>query len=164
MAKVKNPPVPLLAGLREELGRIGATVGLCHGCFDILHEGHVHHLREAAASADVLVVSVTAARHIDKGEGRPVFGDRARLSLVTALEMVDYAVLTDAPTAAPLIRRLRPDFYIKGADYDGSFDKRLHEERDALREVGGTFLTTSGHVFDSSTRAAHALGAAAGPW
>jgi D-beta-D-heptose 7-phosphate kinase/D-beta-D-heptose 1-phosphate adenosyltransferase len=77
--------------------------------------------------------------------------------VVAALEAVDYVVLNDAPTAAPLIRRLRPDLYIKGADYEDSDDPRLAEERAALHEVGGKFVTTDGGVLDSSTRAAAAL-------
>lgn len=148
--------VELLTGLRAEWGRQGMTVGLCHGCFDILHEGHVHYLRQAADQVDVLVVSVTATRHIGKGPGRPVFGDRSRLAVVAALDAVDYVTLNEAPTAVPLIARLRPDFYFKGADYADSQDPRVVEEREALDLVGGKFLTTDGSVFDSSTRALRA--------
>lgn len=163
--RTKALPLPILEQVRREYGRDGATVGLCHGCFDILHEGHVHHLRQAAALVDVLVVSVTPAEHVNKGPGRPVFGDRARLSVVAALEFVDHVVLNDTATAVPLVRRLRPDFFIKGADYEGGTggeDPRLVEERDAVLAVGGRFLTTDGRIFDSSTRAARALQPTAG--
>lgn len=85
----------LITGLRADWGRRGMTVGMCHGCFDILHEGHVHYLRQAADQVDVLIVSVTSARHVDKGPDRPVFGDRARLSVLAALDAVDYVALSD---------------------------------------------------------------------
>lgn len=146
-------PAGLITGLRADWGRQGMTVGMCHGCFDILHEGHVHYLRQAADQVDVLIVSVTSARHVDKGPGRPVFGDRARLSVLAALDAVDYVALSDYPTAVPLIERWRPDFYFKGADYEESQDPRIAEEREALDGIGGKFFTTDGSVFDSSTRA-----------
>lgn len=128
--------LPLARRIRDHLAHTGATVGLCHGCFDILHHGHVHYLAQAAAQVDVLVVSVTAARHIDKGAGRPVFDDRARTSVVAALGMVDYVVISDAPTAVAVIRELRPDLYFKGADYRGAADPRLDAERAALADAG----------------------------
>lgn len=106
-------PAGVIADLRAEWGRGGMTVGQCHGCFDILHEGHVHYLRQAAEHVDMLIVSVTAARHVGKGPGRPVFSDRARLSVLAALGTVDYVALSDHPTAVPLIELWRPDFYFK---------------------------------------------------
>ncbi|MFC9269631.1 adenylyltransferase/cytidyltransferase family protein [Streptomyces zhihengii] len=149
-------PADLIAGLRTEWGRRGMTVGQCHGCFDILHEGHIHYLRQAAEQVDVLLVSVTAARHVGKGPGRPVFGDRARLSVLAALDAVDHVALSDFPTAVPLIELWRPDFYFKGADYADGEDPRVAAERDALEATGGKFFTTDGSIFDSSTRALRA--------
>ncbi|MFC9281149.1 adenylyltransferase/cytidyltransferase family protein [Streptomyces collinus] len=149
--------LPLGRGIRDHLAHTGATVGLCHGCFDILHHGHVHYLTQAAAQADVLVVSVTAARHIDKGVGRPVFDDQARTAVVAALGMVDYVVLSDAPTAVTVIRELRPDLYFKGAEYRNAADPRLDAERAALADVGGRYVLTDDRVSDSSTRAARIL-------
>lgn len=150
-------PLPLARRIRDQLTGTGASVGLCHGCFDILHHGHVHYLAQAAAQVDILVVSVTAARHIHKGAGRPVFDDRARTAVVAALGMVDYVVLSDAPTAVEVIRALRPDRYFKGADYREAADPRLDAERAALAEAGGAYVLTDGRVRDSSTRAARTL-------
>uniref|UniRef100_A0AAU2W073 Adenylyltransferase/cytidyltransferase family protein n=1 Tax=Streptomyces sp. NBC_00008 TaxID=2903610 RepID=A0AAU2W073_9ACTN len=149
-------PAGVIADLRAEWGRGGMTVGQCHGCFDILHEGHVHYLRQAAEHVDMLIVSVTAARHVGKGPGRPVFSDRARLSVLAALGTVDYVALSDHPTAVPLIELWRPDFYFKGADYAQTEDPRVVAERDALEAVGGKFFTTDDSVLDSSTRALRA--------
>jgi rfaE bifunctional protein nucleotidyltransferase chain/domain len=145
--------VQIRVGLRE----VGRRVGLCHGCFDILHAGHVHHLQQAAGMIDVLVVSVTSANFVGKGPGRPVFDDSARLAVLAALRPVDYVVLNDSPTVAPLIRQLAPDSYFKGADYRSRADNRLADELRALEQVGGRFHLTNDQVFDSSTRAAIAM-------
>jgi len=149
--------VPAMVSLRQQLRQATVRVGLCHGCFDILHAGHVHHLTRAAELVDVLVVSVTPARYVNKGVGRPVFDDAARLAVLAALRPVDYVVLNDAPTAVPMILRLEPDVYIKGAHYGEGEDGRLAEELRALKEVGGSFELTDDEVFDSSSRAAAAL-------
>ncbi|MEM9662843.1 MAG: adenylyltransferase/cytidyltransferase family protein, partial [Planctomycetota bacterium] len=56
----------------------GAKVVLCHGCFDIVHPGHVRHLRQARSMGDVLVVSITGVAHINKGAGRPLIPQELR--------------------------------------------------------------------------------------
>lgn len=135
----------------------GATFGVCHGCFDILHAGHVHHLEQAANRVDVLLVSVTAAVHIDKGSGRPIFDDASRVAVLRALGMVDLVVLNLEPTAAGLLERIKPDFYFKGADYAVSADPRVTAESDMVRLGGGQVAFTDAAVFDSSSRAAMLL-------
>jgi rfaE bifunctional protein nucleotidyltransferase chain/domain len=151
---VERDAVPRLA---DRLASAGLRVGLCHGCFDIVHAGHVHHFEQAARDVDVLVVSVTPARFIDKGPGRPVFDDAARVSVLAALGVVDHVVLNNAPTAAGLIRALRPHTFFKGPDYQDTSDPRIADEQAALREVGGRHVVTDARVTDSSTRAASAL-------
>ena len=149
--------IPLAAQLAAQARAAGATVGLCHGCFDVLHAGHVYHFDQAARRVDLLVASITPARYVGKDEGRPIFDDEARLAVVGALAAVDFVLLNDAPTSADLIRRLRPHVYFKGADYGDGTDPRLAEELAALREAGGEFVVTDGRVFDSSTRVASVL-------
>jgi cytidyltransferase-like protein len=149
--------IPLAAQLAAEARVAGVTVGLCHGCFDVLHAGHVHHFDQAARRVDLLIASITPAQYVGKDEGRPIFNDEARLAVVAALAAVDLVLLNDAPTSAGLIRRLRPHLYFKGADYGDRADPRLAEELAALREAGGEFVVTDGRVFDSSTRVARVL-------
>jgi rfaE bifunctional protein nucleotidyltransferase chain/domain len=153
----KVVPVTALGDLRDELRRRGLTVGLAHGCFDILHSGHVHYLTQAARRCDVLVVSITSARHVNKGPGRPVFDDDARSAVLSALAVVGHVVINDHATAIPVLEALRPDYYFKGADYTNTDDPRLLDEVDVLRKHGGAFVLTDGSVFDSSTRAVRAL-------
>lgn len=97
----------------------GRRVVLTNGCFDVLHAGHVASLRGARGFGDALIVGVNGDAQVRrmKGAGRPVFPIAERLELLEALEDVDLVVPFDDPTAAELIRRLRPDVYVKGGDY-----------------------------------------------
>lgn len=97
------------ANLRENFRREGKTVVLCHGVFDLLHYGHIEHLREAKAQGDVLVVSVTAARFVNKGPGRPYFNDAQRLSFLSELDCVDYVLLSEAVTVHDIVRCVQPE-------------------------------------------------------
>ena len=105
------------APIREQLRNDGKTIVLCHGVFDLVHYGHIEHLQEASAQGDVLVVSVTAAKYVNKGPGRPYFSDQQRLKFLAELECVDYVVIFDEPTAEALITKVHPDVYVKGGDY-----------------------------------------------
>ncbi|MFG1610263.1 adenylyltransferase/cytidyltransferase family protein [Actinoplanes sp. NPDC049265] len=157
LSTAKTLSTAAMTEFRAPLRERGLTVGLCHGCFDILHNGHVFYLTQAAGLCDVLVVSITSARHVNKGPGRPVFGDEARAAVLSALSMVDRVVTNDHPTAVPVIEALQPDFYFKGADYAGNDDSRLREEVEVLQQYGGALVLTDGAVLDSSSRAARVL-------
>lgn len=155
--RVKIITAELAEQISRHLRANGSTLGICHGCFDIIHSGHIHYLKQAAQQVDVLLVSVTAAEYVNKGPGRPVFDDEARMAILAELAVVDYVVLNRSPTATGLLRRIGPDFYFKGADYTGLSDPRLIEENAALRDAGGELVLTDGSVSDSSTRAARVL-------
>ncbi|KAA5835074.1 adenylyltransferase/cytidyltransferase family protein [Saccharopolyspora hirsuta] len=157
MSPSKKISIPEALELREQFARSGISLGMCHGCFDILHSGHIHHLSQAAKHSDRLLVSVTAAKSINKGPGRPIFDDTARTTVLAALEVVDLVVLNEELTAVPLIQALKPDHYFKGADYADLQDPRVAAEVAAVEAAGGTFVLTDGAVFDSSTRAAGLL-------
>ncbi len=91
-----------------------------NGVFDLLHAGHVTLLEAARAEGDALVVAVNSdasARRLGKGPDRPVVGEAERARLLAALAAVDCVVLFDEDTPLELIRRLRPDVLVKGADY-----------------------------------------------
>ena len=88
--------------------------------FDLLHVGHVALLEAARAAGQVLVVGVNSdasVRRLGKGADRPLVPEADRARLVAALESVDCVVLFDQETPKELIRRLRPDILVKGADY-----------------------------------------------
>jgi D-beta-D-heptose 7-phosphate kinase/D-beta-D-heptose 1-phosphate adenosyltransferase len=101
-------------------GTLSGPLVFTNGVFDLLHIGHVALLEAARAEGTALVVAVNSdasVRRLGKGADRPVVpqGDRARL--VAALQCVDAVVLFDDETPLALIRRLRPDVLVKGADY-----------------------------------------------
>lgn len=91
-----------------------------NGVFDLLHAGHVALLEAARAEGSALVIGVNtdaSTRRLGKGAGRPVVDERQRARLVAALACVDCVVLFDEDTPLALIRLLRPDVLVKGADY-----------------------------------------------
>jgi D-beta-D-heptose 7-phosphate kinase/D-beta-D-heptose 1-phosphate adenosyltransferase len=91
-----------------------------NGVFDLLHAGHVALLEAARAEGDALIVGVNrdaSARRLGKGPDRPVTGETERARLIAALAAVDCVVLFDEDTPLNVIRKLRPDVLVKGADY-----------------------------------------------
>jgi rfaE bifunctional protein nucleotidyltransferase chain/domain len=124
---------------------------LAHGCFDVVHPGHIRHLRWAKAQGDVLVCSVTADRHIAKGPGRPWVPELLRAENLAALEMVDYVVITDAPDAVGVITALKPDLYVKGFEYKYRHDPVTNAEQAAVLAGGGRLAMSPNDVVYSST-------------
>ncbi len=142
-----------LAGVRAA----GQTVVQCHGCFDIVHPGHIRYLQFARTLADVLVVSVTGDALIDKGHDRPWIPQELRAESLAALEFVDWVVIDPNPTACELLERVRPDVYVKGREYALSTDARFLRERQIVERNGGRVVFSSGEVVFSSTRLAQSL-------
>jgi D-beta-D-heptose 7-phosphate kinase/D-beta-D-heptose 1-phosphate adenosyltransferase len=99
--------------------RLGQRVAFTNGCFDVLHAGHVQYLQEARAQGDLLVVGLNSDAGVRalKGDGRPVHPAEARALVLAALQAVDYITIFDEPTPLDLIRAVRPDVLVKGADY-----------------------------------------------
>jgi len=127
-------PVVSLTTLAEQLSRArtdGKQIVLTNGIFDLLHVGHLRYLRQARSQGDLLVVGVNADSAIAK-PGRPLVPAEERAELVAALEPVSYVVIFNDMTADALLRVVRPDIYVKGADYS---EATLPEARTA-REVG----------------------------
>ena len=114
----------------------GDRIVFTNGCFDLLHPGHVQSLRRARALGDVLVVGLNSDDSVRrlKGRGRPVMPATARAEVLLELRSVDHVIVFDAPTPVEVLRELRPDVYVKGADWRG---KPL-AEADLVRELGGT--------------------------
>ncbi len=108
--------------LDERLGewrRHGLRIGFTNGCFDLLHRGHVKLLAEARAACDRLVVGLNsdASTARLKGKGRPINPAEGRAEVLAALEAVDLVVVFEEDTPLELIKRVRPDVLVKGADY-----------------------------------------------
>jgi D-beta-D-heptose 7-phosphate kinase/D-beta-D-heptose 1-phosphate adenosyltransferase len=111
-----------LASLIPELERrrrLGQKVAFTNGCFDVLHAGHVQYLQAARAQGDVLVVGLNSDSSVRqlKGPGRPVNALEARAQVLAALQAVDLVAVFDEPTPLELLKVIRPDVLVKGADY-----------------------------------------------
>jgi D-beta-D-heptose 7-phosphate kinase / D-beta-D-heptose 1-phosphate adenosyltransferase len=104
-----------VAGWRAQ----GLKVGFANGCFDLIHPGHVHLLTEARARCDRLVVALNTDASVQrlKGPTRPLQNETARAIVMASLSPVDLVVLFSEETPVELIRTLRPDVLVKGADY-----------------------------------------------
>ncbi|TRZ48687.1 D-glycero-beta-D-manno-heptose 1-phosphate adenylyltransferase [bacterium] len=97
----------------------GKKIVFTNGCFDLLHYGHVKYLQQSKAKGDILIVAVNSDASVRriKGKNRPVVSERYRIRVVAALESVDYALFFREDTPLKLIRAIKPDVLVKGADW-----------------------------------------------
>lgn len=111
----KSVLIDVIKDLKENNVKIAAT----NGCFDILHVGHVKYLKEAKKCGDVLVVGLNSDVSVKmlKGETRPINPQNDRAEVLTALSCVDYVVIFDEISPIELLKSIKPDVYVKGADY-----------------------------------------------
>ena len=103
-ARSKIKPLPELATVLDGLRGQGRKVVHCHGVFDLLHVGHLRYFDEAKAMGDVLVVTLTTDKHVNKGPHRPAFTEQLRAEVLAALECVDFVAINPTPTAVEAIR------------------------------------------------------------
>jgi D-beta-D-heptose 7-phosphate kinase/D-beta-D-heptose 1-phosphate adenosyltransferase len=123
--------------LSAELGRhraAGKKIVFTNGCFDLIHLGHVKYFQFAKAQGDLLVVGVNTDDSIRrlKGDSRPIISEADRLGVLEELSSIDYVVTFDDATPIELIKAVRPDVLVKGADYAKE------------NVVGGTFVESLG--------------------
>lgn len=97
----------------------GQVVAFANGHFDLLHVGHLRYLQAAREQGDLLVVGLNDDGSVAslKGPGRPIVPAGERAELLAALQPVDYVVIFDGDSPAPLLAELRPDIHCKGTDY-----------------------------------------------
>ncbi|MBH23316.1 MAG: hypothetical protein CMH57_02410 [Myxococcales bacterium] len=140
-----------LQTIREELRSQGKRVVQCHGCFDIVHPGHIRYLRFAREQGDALIVSVSGDDVVGKGFDRPYINETLRLENLAALEFVDYVCLDHHTWAGPILEIVKPDVYVKGKEYETNADPRFLKEKKLVEDYGGTVIFSSGDVVYSST-------------
>ena len=109
-------------GLIHQVNRwriLGKTIAFTNGCFDILHQGHIASLSDAAREADFLIVGLNSDQSTKrlKGPGRPINDQHSRSIVLASLLMVDAVTLFDEDTPLELINAVRPDVLVKGGDY-----------------------------------------------
>tara|TARA_B100000780_G_scaffold242104_1_gene184772 strand:- start:1005 stop:2552 length:1548 start_codon:yes stop_codon:yes gene_type:complete len=126
---------------------------LCHGVFDIVHPGHVRHLTYAKSQADIMIVSCTGDKFIDKGIYRPHIPQKMRALNLAAFEMVDYVLIDENKKPLNLLKKLKPDYFAKGFEYTSKgLPAATQEEKTALDKFGGKLIFTPGDIVYSSTK------------
>ena len=91
-----------------------------NGCFDILHPGHIHILSKAKSLGDILVVGLNSDLSVKKlkGDKRPLVSEDDRSRMLLSLRFVDYVIIFNELTPLKVIKKIKPDFLVKGGDYN----------------------------------------------
>ena len=150
---MKIVPLENLAQIVEQAKCDGKRVVHCHGVFDLLHIGHIRHFEQAKQMGDILVVTITTDKYVDKGPARPAFPEKLRAEAIASLGMVDYVAVNPYPTAEDTLRLLHPDIYVKGSEFKVIFSDmtgKIAGEAEVTRELGIKIAFTEDIVFSST--------------
>ena len=142
MSRLLEKKIADLRKLKELIPHLksrGKKVVFTNGCFDLLHYGHAKYLQDARKKGDILIVGINSDASVKriKGKVRPVVGEKDRLRLVASLESVDYAVLFNEDTPLKIIKAVKPNVLVKGADWN----RNNIVGRDIVLSYGGCVST-----------------------
>ncbi len=139
MPKFKIKKLKALKEIVSASKKRGGKVVFTNGCFDILHLGHIKYLEKAKSLGNRLIVAVNSDASVRriKGNRHPVFPQKARATLVAALECVDYVIIFAETTPLRLIKALKPDILVKGSDWR----KRDIVGKDFVKSYGGKVVS-----------------------
>ncbi len=151
--------------LEKELMKIrietpGVKIALCHGVFDLVHPGHLEHLRQAKKLGEILILSITADKFVNKGPNRPYFNQDQRAMFLAAIEMVNFVYVAESDSAITAIELVKPDFYVKGSDYQVLQDDitgKIRVEKETIEKLGGKLVFTDGFKSSSTNLINEAL-------
>jgi rfaE bifunctional protein kinase chain/domain/rfaE bifunctional protein nucleotidyltransferase chain/domain len=132
----------------------GKKIVMCHGTFDLVHPGHIRHLYYAKEKGDILIVSLTGDKFVTKKTSGTYVPEDLRVRNIAALELVDYTFIDQDYTPIKSIKRIKPDLFVKGFEYndnDNANDKTL-DEKEAVEKFGGKIIFSPGDVVYSSTK------------
>ena len=158
MDKIKNQYSKKILSLEKLKTAVGKKprkqkIILCHGNFDVVHPGHIRHLIYAKSKADLLIVSITADKHIQKGTYRPFVPENFRALNLAAFEMVDFVTIDNNKKPIKLLQNLKPDFFAKGFEYSsGTLPPATQEEAKVVEKYSGEMIFTPGDIIYSSTQ------------
>ena len=147
-----------VSNLLKKIGKFPRKkkVAMCHGVFDLVHPGHLRHLSFSKQKADILIVSVTSDRFIEKGIYRPHIPEDIRALNLSYIEIVDYVIIDENKTPIENLKIIMPDFFAKGYEYskinNSKINKKTDEESKTIRSYGGKMLFTPGDVVHSSSK------------
>lgn len=155
MSRDKIKPAVQLQEILMKHREAGKKVVQCHGTFDLLHPGHLKHMEAAKAFGDLLVVSITGDKWVNRGPGRPVYNQNVRSQFIAGFGCVDYVVIDEGDRPIKLLKRLRPDVFVKGGDYEEQAYQKSSltcEEREAVESYGGKMKFTHEDLVMSSSQ------------
>jgi rfaE bifunctional protein nucleotidyltransferase chain/domain len=153
MTQNKIIPFGELSTLATKLKSQGKKLVLCHGVFDLLHPGHFKHFEAARKFGDILFVTISADRFVNKGPGRPIFNENLRAETLAAIQLIDYVSINYSNLANTIIEAIKPDFYVKGQDYkidEDDITGGIIDERNKVEEFGGKLVFTEEIQFSST--------------
>jgi len=136
-----------ITGVIQDLRDKSKKIVFTNGVFDVLHRGHVEYLSKSKDLGDILIVGINSDSSVRrlKGEGRPLNCEDDRVVVLDSLKHVDYTVVFEDDTPYELIKMIKPDFLVKGSDYDGSVtdpeNKKYIVGSDIVRKNGGVVVT-----------------------
>lgn len=126
---------------------------MCHGSFDIVHPGHIRHLLFAKSKGDILIASITSDAHISKANIRPYVPEDLRAINLAAFDMVDYVIIDREATPLNNLRKIQPDYFVKGYEYiEGSIHPKTSEELEVVESYGGEIIFSPGDIVYSSSK------------
>ena len=122
MIKLKIKTLLSLTKIIAKHKKAKQKIVFTNGCFDLLHRGHVNYLQTAKKKGDILVVAINSDASIRKlkGNSRPINSQQDRSELIAALESVDYVTIFPQSTPLEVIKKIKPDILVKGADWKAS--------------------------------------------
>lgn len=141
-----------LAEKINELKSEGKRIVHCHGCFDLMHIGHIKYFQAAKKMGNILVVTISPDIYVDKGPGRPVFNQNLRAESIASLECVDFVAINKWSTAEETLKLIQPDIYVKGQEFENLEDKtgKIQKEYKIIKEIGAELRFTHEIVFSST--------------
>ena len=139
--------------LKQKLKKQKVKISLAHGVFDLFHIGHLKHLKEAKKYGTILIVSLTKDKHVIKGPDRPYYTERLRAEMIATLEFVDYVTFSNSKSAIDVIKKIKPNYYVKGKDYVNhklDITGKIKLEIEELKKYGGQVKYTDEITYSSS--------------
>ena len=117
--KSKKKSLREIVHIVNKLKSQGKTIVFTNGCFDLLHEGHIRYLAKAKKSGDILIVGLNSDNSVKKikGQGRPILKEKERVTILSALEMINYVIVFEENTPINVIKKIKPHYHVKGGDY-----------------------------------------------
>ncbi len=123
---------------------------LANGCFDLIHVGHIHYLKESKKKGDILVVALNSDSSVRrlKGRGRPILIEQDRADIISSFYFVDYVTFFGEKKVDKVLLALKPHIHAKGSDYS----VETVPERETVKKYGGEIAITGGPKITSTSK------------